>query len=778
MSESILLLPRPRRLLSLFGRIAIVLALLAARAAGATWHVSPAGDDAAAGSEAAPLRTLAAALGASAAGETILLERGGVYREQELTVAEGRVLSAYGDAAAPLPSLRGSVEVGNFQPVSGSPGLLQASFNASVAAGEPMVFVNGARMTLARHPDSGWLRCDNGTTAGAIVDAELAALPDARAGFWTGAQARWRRWSWWYETRTIQGDDGAGTLSIGGGSSGSNVGVDSGYYIDNHLAALDAPGEWYWHKAARRLYLYPPAGVDPATMIVEVAVASNGLTIDGATVRGLNVSHYTDTGMRVTAGGIIEDCVIEHIWNRGIFGSWNAAGSQLRGNVIRDVLNIGIAWNENRTGPGGSVIERNHLLRIGNVPGLGGGGSWHAAGVIIYNAPSGANGVQFRLNRVEYTGYAGIILGGDGQTVERNVFRNTMNTLNDGGAIYTNCSLSVIRENIILDTKGDLESSHPWTPLGHGIWPEFLESFRNSQIIGNTVYGSGGAGLFLPNNFFCTISDNIFLSNERAGMLIGGHEEGRSDRYPNQDHSFRDNFLGIGALPWAPSGYRNLATWGRVDDVCLSYKTYTDRDLDFGSMSGTVFVTGDGADLVFASDGRELTIPRWQELEPQWADPAPLSVTGAAYLFINDTGESVDFPLPRATGWTRPGGTPAGDTVELAPFRSAVLLADAGVLTGLPGYQLYSELPGPGDFDDWIRDLGATVDSATGVVEFRYSLRHGHSGWNVIAETSPDLATWSEAAPEQTGASTDPEFGDWRVTAPAGAPVFLRLRVE
>ena len=87
---------------------------------------------------------------------------------------------------------------------------------------------------------------------------------------------------------------------------------------------------------------------------------------------------------------------------------------------------------------------------------------------------SNANDVRIQYNRINQTGYAGVIIGEDGMTIHRNVFRRCMSTLNDGGAVYVNANTATITENIILDTVGDLDSSHPWTPLGHGIWPEFL----------------------------------------------------------------------------------------------------------------------------------------------------------------------------------------------------------------------------------------------------------------------------------------------------------------
>jgi hypothetical protein len=782
----------------------------------ATWFVSSNGDDHNPGTEGEPMRSITAAVTASASGDTILVARGDVFRESNLSLSDKREIGAYGENTKPLPVLCGSLPVNGWTEVAGKPGVYAANFSASVSKGEPMVFVNGERQTLARYPDTKWLRIDNGSNSNKIMDAELGAATDAMPGKWRGGQVRWRKWSWWYETRPILSDNGAGTLSLGGSSSISNLtGIGGGYYIDNHPDALDAPGEWYWDKAAGTLYLIPPVGVDWQTMEVEMAIQSQGISVSGgAILRNLNVRHYTDVGISVTGGVLIEGCLIEHVWNKGISGSWGAAGTGIIGNEIRDILNVGISWNENPSGVGGSIIERNHLVRCGTVPGLGGNGPWHAAGVIISNAPFGTKGVQFRLNRIEGAGYAGIILGRDGQTVERNVFRDTMNTLNDGAAIYTNCSYSFIRENIILDTEGDLESSHPWTPLGAGIWLEFLSNFHHSEVVGNTVYGSGGDGLFLPNNFDCLIRDNVFLSNLRGGATLGGHEDGHSDGQPYQNHTIQDNLFGIGAVPWVPTQPRNLAAWAARDDACLIFKTHPDRDLDFGTMSGTTFLTQDGLDLVQSTSGSEYSIINWQNAESDWADSDPRVVRGDGYLFINDSEVPVDFPLPAGVVWTDLEGAAVVDTVAIAPFRSVVLLAASGVTEGLPGYQLVSEIGVPVLWQEWLDryklsgedadpDADPDKDGLSNVLEYvldtspiralpmqvrpsvfagpspswQINLRNFHPEWTVAAESSSDLQTWSPAVLEPLLDVVEPGMMRHSVAIdPVKAP-FVRLTV-
>ncbi len=82
---------------------------------------------------------------------------------------------------------------------------------------------------------------------------------------------------------------------------------------------------------------------------------------------------------------------------------WGAHGSLIAHNVFEDNLNVAIRWNEQSTQTGETVIEHNVLRRTGTVPGYGGSGPWHAAGIII----SGGTNMRVRYNTIDGTGYAG-----------------------------------------------------------------------------------------------------------------------------------------------------------------------------------------------------------------------------------------------------------------------------------------------------------------------------------------------------------------------------------
>ena len=699
----------------------------------ADYYVSPGGDNGNTGADGDEWLTIAYALSQAGSGDTIHLERDAIFREYNLVLNSNRTLQTESGAGAQA-EIRGSLVVSSFSSVGG--GIYKASFDPG--ADIDQVYINGDLQLFARYPNSGWLRTDSGSGNDVIVDSETSF---SSSGDWVGGQVRWRKWSWWYETRPITANDGNGNLTLGGSTTLNNTGIGSGYYIDNVLSELDAPGEWYYDDSAKELYVYP--SVNAATMLVEASIRGQAISVRGGTLNDIALRHYTATAVSLANNpGTVQNCTIADCGATGLSVSWNSGGSDIDGNTFEDILNVAISWNENPSSGQISYIQNNTLNRIGMVEGYGGSGVWHAAGMIISNA----HDVRIQYNRINQTGYAGVIIGEDGMTIHRNVFRRCMSTLNDGGAIYVNANTATITENIILDTVGDLDSSHPWTPLGHGIWPEFLSEFRDHDISRNTVYGSGGAGLFLPNNFSCTIADNIFLSNRTYGMLVSGNDDAGHSEEPG--HNFTNNVLGIGAEPWAASEPQTLAAWAHTTDFCLYFDD--SPDWDYGSMSGSEFVRPNDDDWIRDHANNEYTLASWQTAESDWADASPSETVADAYLFINDSNSTQSLTLPAGVTWEYLDGSSAGSSVSLNAFRSVVLIAASGDASSVDPYILYSETTQP------VRKI--TIRSSRSV-----------DAWSLSSD-DPDAPTPEPTMSGSEGTSDDLKFGaDYILEAvPAG----------
>jgi hypothetical protein len=195
------------------------------------WHVAPGGVDGSPGTVAEPLATLAHAVSRASSGDSILLLRGGTYYALDLNVGANLSFDAYGNGDRSI--VTGSAQVSLPSTWPSNPSVRMGSVAQRVVA----CYVDGRFVRLARWPnvDDGFLRIDNDDEYDRIVDAELATPPGVAPGRWTGAQVRWRKWSWWWETRPIAQHSPVTTLVL---DPAGNVGIDlsdpgSGYFIDN-----------------------------------------------------------------------------------------------------------------------------------------------------------------------------------------------------------------------------------------------------------------------------------------------------------------------------------------------------------------------------------------------------------------------------------------------------------------------------------------------------------------------------------------------------------------
>jgi parallel beta-helix repeat protein len=276
--------------------------------------------------------------------------------------------------------------------------------------------------------------------------------------------------------------------------------------------------------------------------------------------------------------------------------------------------------------------------------------------------------VRVQYNYLDKTGYAGILLGSDSNFVQYNIIKNAMYTLNDGAGVYTDCDKSYIRNNIIYDTKGDLSSSGPWYPLGHGIWLEFLDDFRESVVENNTIVRSGCYGIYLPNNFSCTIQSNTLFDNAIAQLNIDG-EEGNTTPQNNQIR-------------------QNICYATTKEQKSLLFRP----EYNYGTMSGNYFCNP-YTDSVVSGYGTgnnkwkiyNYTFNQWKT-QFAWADNAPKTDPfkrpagispnnpyGKARIFINESLSAQNFSLG-TTAYKDLDGNSVTGSISVPAFSSKILV--------------------------------------------------------------------------------------------------------
>lgn len=632
-----------------------------------------------------PFSTINSAAEKIQQGDVILLRRGDVFRESVIISEKDIEINAYGKIDEPLPIISGAIEIIDFKPYK------DGIYMAKVEDAPAYLFTNNNLMTIARYPNEGWLRTkywednripDGATTeqlakANTMVECpELTNYENNSENFWVGANIKWRHHSWWFETREIVEYNSTGKLFLNDKSFGiqnprEGIKKGWGFYLDNKLELLDTPGEWYFDKENKLIYLLPRDGNNPNEMLVEGSARSKGLIIKDGVVKHVRFQHQQDIGLQINGTSVVQYCEFENIGRdakvseNGAGGAALHAGSEVRNarishNSFRNNLNNAISWWQNPSDTTSSIIERNIFKNTGIVDGYGGSGAWHAVAILIGRG----NHVHVQYNLIEKSGYVGILFGSAGNFAEYNIIKNAMFTLNDGGGIYTNCSRSTIRYNIIIDTKGGMESSGSWATIAHGIWPEFLHEYRESIIEYNTVIGSGGDGIFLANNFDCVVRNNVCYNNERFQLLIIG-SDGRKQNNVNQSHLISRNIL-FAAKPTQNTLY--------FDDR-NNYGIFKDN---YFCKPNSDILIHEGKSWPGMGPHKNFSIKEWQE-QFEWADNSPktdvMKISNKekdnSEIFINKTEETKIVKLKGI--WQNLDGELVSGSVLLEPYGSKIL---------------------------------------------------------------------------------------------------------
>ena len=281
---------------------ALLLSSLAALHA-AEYFVATNGNDSADGTLTAPFQTIQSAFNKASAGDTILL-RAGIYREAiALKNKSGKdgapiTLKAY---AGEQPVLSGLDVLKLEWKTTPQSGVFVAPFDASAIT---QLFFNGKPLLEARWPhcprDTNgdwnffspdmWASADtNGNSYGTLVCSALA-----KTG-WdvTGAQALLnvdhQFFSWTRPVRTHSAGSNTFTYDQDLGKS-ANKRDESGvfgkwnkqnkFYLFDLKKFLGAPGEWFYDRAAKQLFICSPDGKNPTEGLLEIKTRDWGFTAD------------------------------------------------------------------------------------------------------------------------------------------------------------------------------------------------------------------------------------------------------------------------------------------------------------------------------------------------------------------------------------------------------------------------------------------------------------------------------------------------------------------
>ncbi|MBI1767596.1 MAG: right-handed parallel beta-helix repeat-containing protein [Bacteroidetes bacterium] len=498
------------------------MAITATRVSATNYYLSSKGNDAQSGISAlAPwrsLKKLSEVLQLLQPGDSILFDRGSIFAGELKMSASGKpgkeiYVGAYGSGDKPV--ITGSIEINNWTHFRGNIWVT----DCSVEPGN--LFMDGQYQPLGRYPNDGYmtLSCSSQCKT-TLTDIHLAFAD----GYWDGSEVVVKSSRWTldnlpisnYFNKTFYFSIPASYPLLNG----------YGYFIQKHLATLDKPGEWFFDKTSKKIFLYCNNDDKPANHIIEASVTDAGLemvNVNFVTVQNMTFRYQRIVGAQIkySSNVLLRSCQVEYSGNNGI-EMISCQSSSIEYSRIENSNNNGVEWSDNSNGS----FVRNSILCTGLHPGRGGSGNGKYIGVNITanNNLLGKN--LFQYNSVDSTGYIGIDFRTGGTSIRNNLINNFCMIKDDGAGIYTwgnSYGDNIIEGNIIVRGMGSgAGTSDPDQLWVSGIYIDDRSS--DIDIINNTVAYCGTTGIFIHNAKRLSIHGNKLFMN---GSNLTNRENGQ-----------------------------------------------------------------------------------------------------------------------------------------------------------------------------------------------------------------------------------------------------------
>lgn len=367
--------------------------------------------------------------------------------------------------------------------------------------------------------------------------------------------------------RTLKLTDPMGWVGHGDATSAS---TNKPTYVENALALVDAPGEWYLDESSGVLTYQAAEGEDPNTRSFVAPAAAQLIAVEGTALepvknlsfegihfahtrwdlpefgyRGIQAGHYgtatteptfvlplaisflhaeggglTDcrvshtgacgVGLGAGARGVhIEGCTFEDIGGNGIMVGWRGVG-ELQTQTEDEDRTLAADWNNPQDVPLDNVITGNLVERCGAVN--------HGC-VGIFDAFAKGTAITHNVVRdMPYTGISAGFRWNESETSQRggliayNHVYDVMNKLADGGCLYTLGYQpgAIIRGNVFHDAHRSA-FAHGGAP-NNGIF--FDQGSKGFAVEDNTIYDTSGE----PIRFNQTNKDNMTWKGNQLGI--------------------------------------------------------------------------------------------------------------------------------------------------------------------------------------------------------------------------------------------------------------------
>ena len=388
---------------------------------------------------------------------------------------------------------------------------------------EMELFFNGKAMTLARYPNSGWLKISSVPQFGKLVYAGNArqkrfGIPTGRHyGRFQISNARVRRWqpdervwmhgyfTWdWADTYEKAAKIDPRNLLVYPAPPYNRYGYTKGqrFYFYNILAELDSAGEYYIDPKRDRLYFYPPSDLGSGQAVLSV------LNSPFIVIR--NAQHLQFEGIRFAYSRTeaidaknsseirIAGCSFRNVGDPAVNLNGGVKNRVVSCNFC-DLAGAGVylfSGNRQTLSPGKSVVTNSLFCRFGRVY------RTYAPAIYLFGV-----GDTLSHNLLHDAPHMAILFQGNEHRIEYNNVYDIAKETGDVGAIYIGRDWTwrgnMVRYNFIHDLHG---------PGLYGVRGVYFDDFTS----GNTIYGNifyrAGKAAFIGGGRDNRIENNVFVA--------------------------------------------------------------------------------------------------------------------------------------------------------------------------------------------------------------------------------------------------------------------------
>lgn len=636
------------------------------------YYISSEGDDNNSGkSSSTPWKTISKVNSAGfASGDAILFRSGDQFLGRIDVSQAGLTFGKYGGGE--LPIITAAETLTGWTIHSGS------IYKAQASAFVRNLFADDVEMTLARYPNSGFLTVASKNSNNGLTTITATTGLDQPTGYWNGANIRIRTTAYTFETQIIGSyDKSTLTLEYHPDSYPSDFTylkdfsvTGNGFYLDNKLDVLDAPGEWYCDPNTNIVYFKAPGGVNPTTLTVKGSVFDYGIRGTQSNILVQSLSFKYQSSAAVYFSGTTSD---NRILSNTIFGQLvigiqidgSSSNYTIDGNAMQNLDGRGISFKNTKS----TTISNNAIKNVGLVPGYGIDNEYGMVGISI----EGGSQYVIRGNVIDGTGYIGIHPEGSFNLVENNIISNVMLKLTDGGGIYSynedeNTFGTTWRNNVITNVVGNIDGFGEGWNASNGLYWDFRS--RDMIAEGNTVINATSNCLFMQYaSYNNTAHNNTFYNCGEDSIYI----------YINTEYTYGGNTITGNTIFSKDAGHDGLY----VIDLSPDYHP-------FGTLDNNLYchpITSSAVSRVYTPPSSpidnqldRLTLAEWRSLSGQDANSkelpkAVLDLLSSGYsdtILVNETAAEKTFNLG-STFWD-PDGNQVTGSMTLKPYSSKILI--------------------------------------------------------------------------------------------------------